>query len=269
MILSKADVSVVIPCYNSESTISRAVDSVLCQTLSPNEIIIVDDASTDDTSIVVGNIIKLNPTVKIHYYRLQNNFGPSTARNFGWNASSSRYVAFLDADDTWDLKKIEFQYIFMHKNSCVDVSGYALNFDDSMNSLDDIRCDQWRILFLHNFLVKNCFCTSSVMLKKNIKFRFDIKKRYSEDYALWLSMVASGLFVVFLPVKLSYYYKAEYGESGLSAHMVKMWSGEMSAFFELWKNKSISLIILTFFIGFSSLKFFKRILVTLYRRVTN
>ncbi|HOK65953.1 MAG TPA: glycosyltransferase family 2 protein [Anaerohalosphaeraceae bacterium] len=88
-------ISVIIPAYNSEAFIRRAIDSVLAQTLPPQEIIIVDDGSTDGTRQAVqscgGNI---------RYIR-QDNQGASAARNAGILAASGEWIAFLDADDEW------------------------------------------------------------------------------------------------------------------------------------------------------------------------
>ncbi len=88
-------ISAVIPAYNSEAFIRRAIDSVLAQTLPPCEIIVVDDGSTDGTRQAVqpyGN--------RIRYIR-QNNQGASAARNTGIQAASGEWIAFLDADDEW------------------------------------------------------------------------------------------------------------------------------------------------------------------------
>ncbi|HOQ05716.1 MAG TPA: glycosyltransferase family 2 protein [Anaerohalosphaeraceae bacterium] len=88
-------ISAVIPAYNSEAFIRRAVESVLAQTLPPQEIIIVDDGSTDGTRQAVqscGGIVR---------YIRQDNQGASAARNAGIRAASGEWIAFLDADDEW------------------------------------------------------------------------------------------------------------------------------------------------------------------------
>ena len=88
-------VTVIIPCHNAASSIRRCLDSVLGQTRKPDEIIVVNDGSTDKSITEInsyGNAVKL-----IH----QANQGPSTARNTGVNAAKSKYIAFLDADDYW------------------------------------------------------------------------------------------------------------------------------------------------------------------------
>jgi len=98
-------VSVVIPTYNSAGTLSRAVDSVLAQTIDNLEIVIVDDASTDHSMDVLDKYQNDSVTVIQH----ATNQGGSAARNTGVAASNGEYIAFLDADDEWHPKKLERQ----------------------------------------------------------------------------------------------------------------------------------------------------------------
>ncbi|MEJ5260300.1 MAG: glycosyltransferase family 2 protein [Anaerohalosphaeraceae bacterium] len=88
-------ISVIIPAYNAETVIRRAIDSVLAQTLPPCEIIVVDDGSADGTRQAVQSY-----GGRIRYIR-QDNQGASAARNAGIQAASGEWIAFLDADDEW------------------------------------------------------------------------------------------------------------------------------------------------------------------------
>ena len=111
-------VSVIIPAYNAQKHIKRAIDCVLAQTLKPDEIIIVDDGSKDDTA----NIVKRYGD-KVRYV-YQENAGPSAARNTGIEAACSKWVAFLDGDDEWAEDKLELQVDILKSNpDLVWVSG--------------------------------------------------------------------------------------------------------------------------------------------------
>ena len=111
-------VSVVIPAYNTERYIRRAIDSVLAQRYRQFECIVVDDGSTDATGEIARSFGS-----KIRYLR-QDNHGASAARNAGLDAATGRYIAFLDSDDYWLDTKLENQVLVMTSNpELVLVSG--------------------------------------------------------------------------------------------------------------------------------------------------
>ena len=96
-------VSVVIPTYNSARYLGAAIDSVFAQTFHDFEVVVVDDGSTDDTESMMSRRFQSVPYVR------QPNLGVAKARNTGIEQTSGRYVAFLDADDTWLPAKLERQ----------------------------------------------------------------------------------------------------------------------------------------------------------------
>jgi glycosyltransferase involved in cell wall biosynthesis len=105
-------VSVIIPTYNRETLILRAIDSVLRQTYRDFEIIVVDDNSTDATQQVLSSIS--DPRLRV--LRHSTNCGPPAARNTGINAARGEYLAFLDSDDEWLEQKLEVQLTAMRQN---------------------------------------------------------------------------------------------------------------------------------------------------------
>ena len=121
----RADVSVLIPCYNSSSTIRRALLSVVRQTLRPTEIIVVDDCSTDE-SFLLAKEMSWELRLSTHFVVLRNdrNIGPSATRNIAWGQASCRYVAFLDSDDIWLPHKLERQYSWMLSHPEYVLSGH-------------------------------------------------------------------------------------------------------------------------------------------------
>ena len=105
-------ITVIIPTYNRPDSIIRCINSILAQTHQPNEIIIVDDNSTDDTI----NQIKSIPSSLIRIIELGRNHGAQFARNRGIEAATSEWIAFLDSDDEWLPFKLERQIDLLELN---------------------------------------------------------------------------------------------------------------------------------------------------------
>ena len=101
----KTMVSIIVPTYNRENVIERALRSILCQTYSAYEVIVVDDGSTDGTETVVTGL----QDDRIRYIALQENQGVAHARNVGIQQAKYDYIAFLDSDDEWLPNKLELQ----------------------------------------------------------------------------------------------------------------------------------------------------------------
>ncbi|WP_373064298.1 glycosyltransferase family 2 protein [Gemmatimonas sp.] len=93
-----ADITVIIPAYNARTTIGRALQSLAAQTCSVGQVLVVDDASTDDT---VEAAEQSAPHLALAVLPLAENGGPATARQRGIDATTSEFIGFLDADDEW------------------------------------------------------------------------------------------------------------------------------------------------------------------------
>ena len=106
----KPSISVIIPTYNSAVFLPEALQSVLSQTFLPQDVIVVDDGSTDDTEDVLEPFRR-----HIHYIR-QENQGPAVARNRGIAEAKGDLIAFLDADDVWVPEKLERQVNVLIEN---------------------------------------------------------------------------------------------------------------------------------------------------------
>lgn len=102
--MTNPKVSVVIPTYNRAGTVPRAIESVLAQTVTDLEVIVVDDGSSDDTGKALGDLFG----DRIRYFA-QTNQGASVARNKGVEEARGEWIAFLDSDDLWESEKLEWQ----------------------------------------------------------------------------------------------------------------------------------------------------------------
>lgn len=122
-------VSVVIPAYNSENTIQATIKSVLKQTLSDFEIIVIDDGSQDLTVEVASQIS--DSRIKLFSY---DNAGVATARNRGIEKAAGEYIAFLDADDLWTANKLESQLQALQNNPDASVAYSWTDYIDESNN---------------------------------------------------------------------------------------------------------------------------------------
>ena len=110
-------VSVIMPCYNMEKYISEAIVSVRQQTYPHWELLIVDDASTDATEAVIESHCQQDD--KIRFTKKDLHSGIADSRNLCIKMAQGQYLAFLDADDVWQPKKLETQLAFMTKKRLV------------------------------------------------------------------------------------------------------------------------------------------------------
>jgi glycosyltransferase involved in cell wall biosynthesis len=177
-------VSVVIPTYNSGPLVVEAVESVLAQTRQPEEIIVVDDGSTDDTEERLGPFGNRIRTIR------QANGGVAKARNAGLQASSGDVIAFLDADDAWHPAKLERQLSVLQR--CPKVGLLATQLTPWPGTFVDVDQDSLgtlSMISLAAMLLANPVATSSVLVRKSVVDRvgeFDTQLRGPEDYDFWL-----------------------------------------------------------------------------------
>ena len=227
-----APVSVIIPCYCSSDTIERAVQSVMDQTVLPVELILIDDASTDQGK-TLEKLYALQQRhgkeIRVLVIALKENLGPAGARNTGWGEASEEYLAFLDADDSWHPQKIAIQYSFMAERRHIALSGHpCLWVEPGKGSrflpgpLPVHRVSPYLLSF------SNRFQTPSVMLKRTLPYRFRDGMHYCEDYLLWRQIVAGGHEAWRIELPLAFLYKAPFGASGLSRDPWKVAKGEFT-----------------------------------------
>ena len=127
-------VSVVMPAYDAAGFISESISSVINQTYENWELLVIDDASGDDTPALVERLMEEDERIRLH--SLPANQGAGFARNIGIKASEGEFIAFLDADDLWKPQKLQKQLSFMEKEAAaVCYSSYEL-IDEKGQSLN-------------------------------------------------------------------------------------------------------------------------------------
>jgi len=189
--VSHAAVAVVIPCYNSATTIEAAVRSALEQSLEVSEVIVVDDGSTDDSAARAG---RLGARCLRQARR-----GPAAARNAGVRATSAEWLAFLDADDRFLPDKIERQLACAGESDQI-----VLCCSDAWLVRAGVRTgrknrgrDVAAALSLTDLVAGNPIICSSVLVRRDVVaaagyFDEDPELIATEDYDLWLRVAATG-----------------------------------------------------------------------------
>lgn len=260
-------ISVIIPTFRAGEILTQAITSVLQQTRWPEEVIVVDDASGDDTAELVRSMQQRLPSGWLKLIELPANRGAGEARNVGWNAAQGVCVAFLDADDQWHPRKLELQWEYFDARPELALCGHAFRFPWDKEELHkDCRQVKGRSVSAGEMLWRNPFVTPSVMVRRELPFRFKAGKRYMEDHLLWMEIAFSGHKVCKLEEKLAIIGKHQFGAGGLSA---KLWSMEMSELDNYWilhRNHRIGMVTALFFSFLSLLKFSRRLLVVGFRR---
>ncbi|MDD9339072.1 MAG: glycosyltransferase family 2 protein [Providencia heimbachae] len=266
-----SDITVIIPYYNSNDTIERALDSIYCQTVSVAAIIIVDDNSSYTSLEYLYELIKRKydlTTIPIDIIVQEKNSGPAKARNIGWNLAKTSFIAFLDSDDSWHYKKIEIQLKCFLDDPSLVMCGHKMNVININENYDinieDFQCKP-KVIDKNLILFKNYFQTPSVIIRNNIQNRFPEHQRFSEDYYLWIDIILDNHKSIYLSRSLAYCHKPFYGSSGLSANLLYMEKNELKNYLILYKKNRIQLSDLIFFSTISVCKFLVRLIKTRFR----
>lgn len=264
----RAPASVIIPCYCCQGTLGRALASVQAQTWPPAEVIVVDDGSPDDVSAEISGIVAASRVLPIRCIRLARNGGPAAARNAAWEIATQPLVAFLDADDSWHPRKLEIQARYMLDHPEVVLCGHRWRVTDEteMGSITVPEKVPALPITFRRLLISNILATPTVMVRRDVPLRFDGRKRFSEDYLLWLLLLARGYRATFLDADLAFGHKAAYGSAGLSGDLWRMELGELETYRQVHESGWISTAELFLLSAWSVLKFLRRVVLVGIRR---
>lgn len=212
-------VSIIMPSYNTAKYIDETINSVLKQTYTEWELIIVDDCSTDETDAVVSKYLT---DERIKYLKNEVNSGAAITRNRALREASGKWIAFLDSDDLWQPEKLEKQLKFM-----VD-GGVAFSFSD-YEVIDDVGSVKTvfvprKDLYNYKDILKSCSigCLTVIYNAEILGKVFmpeNAPKR--EDFACWLSILKTGVSAVCLHICLAKYRVHSHSVSSSKLRMVK------------------------------------------------
>lgn len=186
-------VSIITPTYNCGKFIGETIESVMNQTYSHWEMIIVDDFSEDNTQKIVSNYVKKDRRIK--YFRLKENQGAAMARNKAMELASGNYIAFLDSDDIWHKDKLMIQLDFMQSNGYNITCTEYEQINESGETLNRIIRTKERTDY--NGVLLTCpVGNSTVVYNVDNLGKFvvpNIRKR--NDDALWLQMLKKEKYI--------------------------------------------------------------------------
>lgn len=183
-------VSVIMPAYNAQAYIERAIRSVINQTVTDLELLVFDDGSTDNTCAIVEALSAQDSRIVL--IRNGCNIGVARTRNRGLDCFQGRYVAFCDSDDVWHPEKLETQLARMQETGAdlVYCSYAIVNAEGAKVSADYLVPEK---VSYKDLLKENIIGCSTVMLTSEIAEKFRFKSEfYHEDYVLWLQILKAG-----------------------------------------------------------------------------
>jgi glycosyltransferase involved in cell wall biosynthesis len=214
----------VVPCYRCVDTIGPAVASVAAQKLPPAEVLLVDDCSGDGTLERLHEVSRSYPVGWVKVFSLPRNGGPSGARNLGWAEARQPYVAFLDADDTWHPEKLAIQMEILAGDPEIALIAHAMNVQPRTDPPPFVRRPiTVKVMPPKLPLLGSPFPTASIVLRRDLPFRFDERRRRAEDFMLWAQILLSGHRCVRIEPVLASWHKAPFGAGGLSGDMEAMY----------------------------------------------
>ncbi len=182
---TSADITVIIPTYNRERKVCDAIESVLSQSLTPQEIIVVDDGSSDNTSKALQKYAD-----KITLITSGSNLGVSSARNLAIDRCQTTWIALLDSDDTWRCDKLEKQWQFLQANPFYQIMQSQEIWIRNGRRVNPCKHHSKPQGWIWQQSLQRCMISpSSVLLKRKLLQKydnFDENLPACEDYDLWL-----------------------------------------------------------------------------------
>ncbi len=216
-------VTVIMPAYNAAGFIRQAIESVLNQTVSDLELLVIDDGSEDETRQIVEELCSRD--CRVHLLINEKNCGAGGTRNRGMDLSKSPYTALLDSDDYWQPQLLE-KLICRIEQTGADLAycSYALVDEAGQKVCNDFIVPE-ETDFEHS-AVRNVISCSSVVFARSVvdQYRFPLNV-YHEDIALWFQMLREGIVARGVPeVLAAYRQRADSKTAGKLKSAMRRWS---------------------------------------------
>ncbi|NJP05066.1 MAG: glycosyltransferase family 2 protein [Chloroflexaceae bacterium] len=180
MIHDGIEVSIILATYNRASYLHRCIDSVMEQSFTNWELVVIDDGSTDDTFGIVNAYVERDSRVK---YGKHSHRGVVQSKNAGMQASSGRYITFIDSDDTFEKDHIQTRLDYMHRHPVLDIIEGGVEMTEEIYMIDYFN----RGRLIH---IRECVLGATFFGKRHIFFALkgfqDTEYAYGEDTDFWM-----------------------------------------------------------------------------------
>ncbi|MGB3650544.1 MAG: glycosyltransferase family 2 protein [Rivularia sp. (in: cyanobacteria)] len=225
-------VSIVVTCFNQAGYLERSVKSVLAQTFTDLECIIVDDGSSDNTQEVAEQLKSYDPRVSYYY---KENGGVSSSRNFGFKQAQGKWIQFLDGDDWIHEDKIRFQLSYSDRvddENTVFYTDYERVFLDKEqhitnrqeNIVGSLTSEQLiKRLLIPDFLANSPFplLQQCLLMHRNVldKKMFDLKLKALQDRDFTADLLVAGVKFIYTPLVGAFYTKHQLNRTNNWSYM--------------------------------------------------
>ena len=213
-------ISIIMAAYNAEKTIEQAIDSVLSQTYTNFELLVVNDCSADRTAELVKSIAAKDSRVRL----ISNvkNSGVSYTRKHGLEEAKGDWIAILDSDDAWEPEKLEKQ-IELQRRTNADLLFTGSAFMDSEGHPIDWYLHAPKEVTYRQLLKQNVLSNSSALVRKELYAKhYAIGDGMHEDFAIWLSILKKGTKAYGVDEPLLIYRIAKSSKSGNKVKAARM-----------------------------------------------
>lgn len=181
-------ISIILPIFNSQDTLERTLNSVQSQSYKNFEVLMINDASTDDSKLIAQKYLKDD---RFKLINLSVNTGVANARNKGLEMVSGEYICFLDSDDWWKNNKLKYQLESMLQNN-VDLSHYRYNRIDESTMCMLTTTNPPNNVDYEKLMKSNHIGLSTAMIKKTALGNTRFKSIGHEDFLFWLEILRKG-----------------------------------------------------------------------------
>ena len=213
-------ISIIMAAYNTEKTIEQEINSVLCQTYTNFELLVVNDCSTDRTAEWVKSIAAKDSRVRL-ISNVKNN-GVSYTRKHGLEEAKGDWIAILDSDDAWEPEKLEKQIVLQRRTNA-DLLFTGSAFMDSEGHPIDWCLHAPKEVTYRQLLKQNVLSNSSALVRKELYAKYyAIGDGMHEDIAIWLSILKEGKKAYGVDEPLLIYRIAKSSKSGNKVKAARM-----------------------------------------------